>query len=91
MRAYFAPEETSGIQRKMMESAPENSMGALIYAMSPDGSKFRSDFMKVRGILSFVWYVAFKGRLTHYLKDVVEKVDAIESGKPIEKKKSGWF
>jgi len=35
--------------------------------------------------------VAFKGRLTHYLKDVVEKVDAIESGKAIEKKKSGWF
>lgn len=90
MRAYFTPEEVSVIQRKIMEDAPENAMGALIYAMSPDGAKFRSDFMAVRGIPSLVWYLAFKGRLAHYKKDVVAKVEAIESGKK-PAKKSSWF
>jgi len=90
MRAYFTPEEISVVQRKILEDAPENAMGALIYAMSPDGAKFRSDFMAVRGIPSFVWYLAFKGRLAAYKKDVVAKVEAIESGKE-PAKKSGWF
>lgn len=90
MRAYFSPEEVSDIQRKMLEDAPENAMGALIYAMSPDGAKFRSDFMASRGIPAFVWYLAFKGRLAHYYEDVVAKVEAIESGKETAKK-LGWF
>jgi hypothetical protein len=89
MRAFFSPEEVSDVQRKILEQAPENAMGALIYAMSPDGAKFRSDFMKERNIPAFVWFLAFKGRLAHYKKDVVAKVEAIESGKPA--KKSGWF
>lgn len=90
MRAYFTPEEISVVQRKILEDAPENAMGALIYAMSPDGAKFRSDFMAVRGIPSLVWYVAFKGRLAAYKKDIVAKVEAIETGKE-PAKKSGWF
>mmetsp|Transcript_26960 Transcript_26960/g.41473 ORF Transcript_26960/g.41473 Transcript_26960/m.41473 type:complete len:253 (+) Transcript_26960:55-813(+) len=90
MRAYFTPEEISPVQRKILEDAPENAMGALIFAMSPDGAKFRSDFMTVRSIPSFVWYLAFKGRLASYKKDVVAKVEAIESGKE-PAKKSGWF
>ena len=90
MRAYFTPEQVSVVQRKILEDAPENAMGALIYAMSPDGAKFRSDFMAVRSIPSFVWYLAFKGRLANYKKNVVAKVEAIESGvEPA--KKSGWF
>ncbi len=89
-RAYFTPEELSTVQRQILEDAPENTMGALIYAMSSDGAKFRSDFMAVRSIPSFVWYLAFKGRLAHYKKDVVAKVEAIESGKE-PAKKSGWF
>ena len=44
MRAYFGPEETSDLQRKVLEDAPENSMGALIHAMGEDC--FRSEFMK---------------------------------------------
>ena len=92
MRAYFTPEEISVTQRKALEDAPENAMGALIYAMSPDGNKFRSDFMKIRGIPSFVWYLAFKPRLNHYTKDVVAKVEAIESGEqPSARKKSSWL
>ncbi|KAL7427978.1 hypothetical protein ACHAXM_001077 [Skeletonema potamos] len=90
MRAFFSPEEVSDIQRKILEDAPENAMGALIYAMSPDGAKFRSEFMAARSIPSFVWFLAFKGRLAHYKKDVVAKVEAIESGKE-PTKKSGWF
>jgi len=46
--------------------------------------------MAVRGIPSLVWYVAFKGRLAAYKKDVVAKVEATETGKE-PAKKSGWF
>mmetsp|Transcript_16321 Transcript_16321/g.35442 ORF Transcript_16321/g.35442 Transcript_16321/m.35442 type:complete len:261 (+) Transcript_16321:127-909(+) len=92
MRAYFGPEEISTLQRKMLEDAPENVMGALIYAMGAD--RFRSEFMKERGIPFFVWHVAFKGRLAHYTSDMVAKVDAIKSGvEPVQSKskKAGWF
>ena len=92
MRAHFTAEELSITNRKVLEDASENAMGALIYAMSPDGNKFRSDFMKIRGIPSFVWYLAFKPRLNHYTKDVVAKVEAIESGEqPSARKKSSWL
>ncbi len=36
MRAYFGLEETSDLQRKMLEDAPENTMGVLIHAMGED-------------------------------------------------------
>uniref|UniRef100_A0A7S0AED0 Hemerythrin-like domain-containing protein n=2 Tax=Minutocellus polymorphus TaxID=265543 RepID=A0A7S0AED0_9STRA len=93
MRAYFPPNpEISTLQRQMLENAPDNVMGALIYAMGPD--RFRSEFMKERGIPFFVWHVAFKGRLAHYESDMVSKVKAIKTGvKPEDPpaKKSGWF
>ena len=92
MRAYFGPKEISTLQRKILEGAPENAMGALIYAMGAD--RFRSEFMKERHIPFFVWHVAFKGRLAHYTSDMVAKVDAIKSGEePVQlgSKKSGWF
>ena len=89
MRAYFGQEETSDLQRKVLEDAPENSMGALIHAMGED--RFRSEFMKERGIPFFVWHVAFKGRLAHYRSDMVSKVDAIRRGEEPEAKKTAWF
>jgi len=35
MRAYFTPEEISPVQRKILKDAPENAMGALIFAWEP--------------------------------------------------------
>ena len=93
MRAYFPPNpEISTLQRKMLESAPDNAMGALVYALGPD--RFKSEFMRERAIPFFVWHVAFKGRLARYEREMVSKVEAIKTGvKPEEPqaKKFGWF
>lgn len=93
MRAYFPPNpEISTLQRKMLENAPDNAMGALIYALGPE--RFRAEFMKERAIPFFVWHVAFKGRLARYETEMVSKVKAIKNlVKPEEPsaKKGGWF
>jgi hypothetical protein len=47
--------------------------------------------MKARNIPSFVWFVAFKGQLSHYKEDMVAKVEAITSGKQPRVKEAGWF
>lgn len=91
LQSNVSPEEMSQIQRKMLEEGHDNAMGALIYALSPDGTKFRNEFMKARNIPSFVWFVAFKGQLSHYKEDMVAKVEAITSGKQPRVKESGWF
>ena len=91
LRANFTPEEVSQMQRKMLEEGNENAMGALIYAMSTDGSKFRNEFMKPRNIPSFVWFVAFKRQLSNYKDTVVSKVQAIESGEQTSIKRTGWL
>ena len=89
MRAYFTPEEISLVQKKVLEDAPENATGALIHTMGAD--RFKSEFMKERGIPFFVWHVAFKSRLSNYQSDMVSKVDAIKKGEEPVAKKTGWF
>ena len=91
LQANFNPEEVSQMQRKMLEEGNENAMGALIYAMSSDGSRFRNEFMKPRNIPSFVWFVTFKRQLSHYKDTVVAKVEAIESGEQPTMKRTGWL
>ena len=93
MRAYFPPNpDISTLQRKMLENAPDNAMGALIHTMGPE--RFRFEFMKERAIPFFVWHVAFKGRLARYEAEMVSKVNAIKTvTKPHDPptKKAGWF
>ena len=91
LQSNVSPEEMSQIQRKMLEEGHDNAMGALIYALSSDGTKFRNEFMKARNIPSFVLFVVFKSQLSHYKEDMVAKVEAITSGKQPRVKESGWF
>lgn len=91
-RVYFTQEEMVAEDREIIYEAPEEAMGALIYHMGEE--KFRSKFMKARGIPFFVWHAAFKGRLSTYKKNMVSHLDALVEGRPPDKpmkKKKGFF
>jgi len=86
-RAYFTQEEVLPVGRKMLESEPELTVGAMIHFMGEE--HFRSEFMKSQGIPFFVWHVAFKKRYLDYGDKVSSHIDALITGKP-PNRKSGW-